>query len=107
MTIFREWHDVVIYPANPSLVWSREERFATDPLAAGGVVVRREHFVGADEVFEAMEVTERGGVAVWTSRRVWYLQQDTGERFMFVFRHPTSLDDHFAREKALRKPIQL
>ncbi len=105
MTIFRDWHDVVIFPTNPSLVWSREERLATQPLSSGGLLVRKEHVVGSDEVFEAMEVTERGGVAVWTSLRVWYLQQDITERFMFVFRHPTSLDALIAGEKALRKAI--
>ena len=54
-----------------------------------------------------MEVTDRGGVAVWTSRRVWYIQTDVTERFLFLFRHPTSLDEILARERPLRTPIKL
>ena len=105
MTVYREWHDLVVYPLHPERVRTREQRLDTsealDPESPGyspgckesALVTLRYLLPGFDDdVFEAMEVGDSGDVTIWTKKRVWLLWRPEGglERFKFVLRYPPS-----------------
>ena len=104
--LFDTWIEFVTYPGDPDRVLTRDQRLDTaDAARLGpdgrypedadldeeGAVVPLSTILGlsADDDFEAMAVSDAGGVFIWTRDWVWCLYGDRGlERLKAVPREP-------------------
>ncbi len=101
MPVFKHWVDFVVHPSKPGCIYSLAERLdtsqAVDPRSEKyewgmkAIIFERDVFGGHDDdELEAMEVTEYGGVTIWTRRRVWFVRSEASrlETLKYVPRHP-------------------
>ena len=83
--ITTKWKDFVLSTGAP--ITSVQERFNVN---SPGRKVEREVFEKFGEVFEAMDVTDLGGITVWTTHNVWCIRQETGlEKLIYLPRNPS------------------
>ena len=105
MSLFTEWQDFVIFPQRPGVIHSRAERLnvtraedvpnaptaSTDFDPEYGFRVTREYlFRDPEEIFVVMEVSDYGGVMIWTNKNVWCLRNECGkiEKLIYLPRFP-------------------
>ncbi len=101
MPLFKQWVDFVIHPSKPACICSLAERLdtsqAVDPRSEQyewgmkAIIFERDIFAyDDDDELESVEITEFGGVTVWTRHRVWFVGSEAGrfEKLRFVPRHP-------------------
>jgi hypothetical protein len=82
-----EWRDFVISVGQP--IRSVEERFN---LEGGGRSVRRELFEQYGDKFEVMEITDLGGITIWTTTKVWCIRTEQRlEKLVYLPRNPPAL----------------
>jgi hypothetical protein len=102
MTLQKKWIDFVTCPLDAERVKNEEARLNTanavyydseeykqSLVNENGFVVTLNVIIFDDDTFEAMEINSGGGVAIWTKKRVWCLQnQRNGEKLTYFPRHP-------------------
>jgi hypothetical protein len=82
--ITTEWKDFALTIGPP--ISSAEERFN---LQGQKRCVRRELLERYGDKFEAMEITDLGGVTVWTTGKVWCIRKESGpEKLIYLPRNP-------------------
>lgn len=99
--LYKEWRDFVVYPSDANRVGTREERLAVKDAIPElvkdgkiekqfGLLVSWSDWGFRDDRFEAMWIDDRGGVIIWTEKRVWSLHRriDGKEKMTYLPRNP-------------------
>jgi hypothetical protein len=100
MAIQTSWTDFIILPNEIGGIQTYQERVnvarAVDTSTNGwdahlhAALITEDKVTQPNDLFEAMEISERGDVMIWTTKRIWYIRRECNakERLRFVPRHP-------------------
>lgn len=99
---YKEWIDFVSFPLDPYRCNSREQRIdlssaiSTDSEeytpelgTEKGSIVTKDFIIFDNDKFEVMQISDYGKIIIWTTKRVWHLQdQGNREKLIFLPRNP-------------------